>query len=285
MTPLRQKMIDLMLVKRFSPRTQQSYLYSVQSLAQYYHCSPDQLGQDEIQRYLIYLVKEKNLAANSCRLQLNGIRFFFHHVLKRPPYHLVLHYPRRPLQIPELLSRSEALRIVNAPQNLKHRTQLKLCYGCGLRVSEVVAVRIKDIDGERQLLRVEQGKGAKDRFVPLSPRLLEQLREYWRHYRPREHLFDSNHLGHATGVSTVQRVYTRSKKQAGVTKKGGIHALRHAFATQQLEAGLPIHLLQCWLGHKDIHTTMRYVHWVPHYQAGRSCFADLLDKGGYHAPD
>ena len=282
MTPLRQQMIDLMTVKNFSPLTQKSYLYSVFSLTKYYHLSPDQLSQDDIQRYLIHLVKERNLAANTCRLQLNGIRFFFLHVLKRPAYQLRLHYPKRPLRIPELLTQSETLRIVNAPANMKHQTQLKLCYGCGLRVSEVVALRVKNIDGERRLLKVEQGKGAKDRLVPLSPILLEQLREYWKHYRPLDMLFYHDSFHHATGIRSVQRVFKRAKTTADIDKKGGVHSLRHAFATHQLEAGLPIHLLQLWLGHQDIHTTMRYVHWVPNYQSAQHSFKDLLNVGADH---
>jgi len=286
MTPLRQKMIDIMTVKNFSPLTQKSYLYSVYSLTKYYHLSPDELGQDEIQRYLIYLVKEKNLAANSCRLQLNGIRFFFRQVLNRPAYKLLLHYPKRPLRIPDLLTRHEALNLVNAPDNLKHRTQLQVCYGCGLRVSEVVALRVKDIDSERGQLKVEQGKGAKDRFVPLSSILINQLRNYWYHYRPLDKLFYLNSsFNRATGVSALQRVYGRSKKIIKLEKKGGIHALRHAFATHQLEKGVPIHILQRWLGHKDIHTTMRYVHWVPNYQSGLSYFNDLLDEEAGHDSD
>jgi integrase/recombinase XerD len=286
MSPLRQKMIDLMMVKNLAPRTQQSYLYSVYSLTKYYHLSPDQLGQNEIQRYLIYLMKEKKLAPNSCRLQVNGIRFFFRHVLNRPPYQLLLHYPKRILRIPDLLTRSEALRIVSAPDNLKHKTQLQVCYGCGLRVSEVVALRVKDIDGERRLLKVEQGKGAKDRFIPLSPLLLDQLRKYWNSYRPNDKFFyHTGSLNRSTGISAVQRVYGQSKKKEKIQKGGGIHALRHAFATHQLEKGLPLHLLQRWLGHKDIHTTMRYVHWVPNYQSGQSYLTDLLDVEACHDAD
>ncbi len=282
MTPLRQQMIDLMIVKNFSPLTQKSYLYSVYSLTKYYHLSPDQLSQDDIQRYLIHLIKERNLAANTCRLQLNGIRFFFRHVLKRPAYQLLLHYPKCPLRIPELLTRSEALRIVSAPDNLKHQTQLKLCYGCGLRVSEVVALRVKNIDGERRLLKIEQGKGAKDRLVPISPILLEQLRDYWKTYRPLDKLFYLGSFKQATGISSVQKLFKRAKTKVAIDKKGGVHSLRHAFATHQLEAGLPIHLLQRWLGHQDIHTTMRYVHWVPNYQTAQHSFKDLLSEGPDH---
>ena len=275
-TPLRKKMTDLMVVKNLSLKTQQSYLYSVTSLSGYYHRSPDQLDEDDIQQYLIYLVKDRKLAANSCRLQLQGMRFFYLNVLGRPPRNLNILYPKREIRLPDLLTRGEALSIVNAPENIKHQCQLKLCYACGLRVSEVLGLRIKDIDGERQQLKVEQGKGMKDRLVPLPAELLHQLRIYWQHFKPKDKLFYVGDYHRPMSPSSVQKLFTLMKKCVGIDKDGGIHALRYAFATHQLEAGLPLHLLQRWLGHKDIRTTMRYVHWVPSYQDGMSNFADLL---------
>jgi integrase/recombinase XerD len=276
MTHLRQQMIDLMMVKHLSPRTQTSYLYSVQSLAVFYHRSPDTLTQEDVQQYLIDLVKRRHLAANSCRLQLQGIRFFYLHVLGQSLVVAHLCYPKRELKIPDLLTHSEAQQLVNAPSNLKHQTLLKVCYGCGLRVSELCRLRVKDIDGERQLLLVK-GKGNKDRLVPLPATVLKQLRYYWQRYRPTDILFYSERGDFPLSISAAQRLYYRVKKAQGIDKKGGIHGLRHAFATHQLEAGLPIHLLQRWLGHSDIHTTMRYIHWVPTYQCyGNNPMVDLL---------
>lgn len=144
-----------------------------------------------------------------------------------------------------------------------------LCYGCGLRLSELLAVKVRDIDGERRLLRIEQGKGAKDRLVPISPALLAQLRGYWRLYRPSHLLFPARFSPTSQlSPTSVQKQYTRAKAAAGVEKTGGIHALRHAFATHQLEAGLPVHRLQRLLGHNNLHSTLRYVHWVPSYREG-----------------
>jgi len=279
MTILREKMIDLMTVRNFSVNTQKSYLYSVSCYAKYYDKSPDQLSQDDLQRYLIYLVKDKHLSANSCRVQLQAIRFLYLNVLKREACHVAILAPKRKLRIPELLTREEALRIVNAPENISHKMQLQICYACGLRRSEVLALRVKDIDGQRELLKVEQGKGAKDRFVPLSKTLLELLREYWRQLKPTDKLFYTYRFDRSPAAATLAKLYSRTKQQVSVNKKGGIHALRHAFATHQLEAGLPLHLLQRWLGHADIRTTMRYIHWVPSYHNGQSRFINLLSEG------
>ena len=278
-TPLRQKMIDLMVVKNLAETTQKSYLNSVECLAKYYHQSPDQLSKEDVQQYLIYLVKDKKLAPNSCRLRLQGIRFLFKYALQQPIQGIDVLYPKRPIRIPDLLTRDEALSIVNYPENLKHQCQLKLCYACGLRVSEVTTLRVRDIDGERQKIKVEQGKGMKDRFIPLPEELLHELRVYWQEYRPHNFLFYTwGDKRRASSISALQRIYTRTKRQAKVKRNGGIHSLRHAFATHQLDAGLPLHLLQRWLGHNDIKTTMRYIHWVPSYQNGNAKFVDLLTR-------
>ena len=268
MTPLRQAMIRAMQVRGFSPRTHQSYLAAVRDLARYCRRSPAQLQVKDLCRYFEHLAIERELSASSCRLALNGIRFLYLDVLKRPAFDVPIPVPKRPQRIPELLSRAEVARIFAACANTKCRTMLVLCYGCGLRLSELVAVRVGDIDGERGRLRVEQGKGAKDRLVPLSPTLLERLREYWRVARPKHWLFPGRTAGAPLCLTSVQKSYTQAKARAGISRIGGIHALRHAYATHQLEAGLPVHRLQRLLGHRDLHSTLRYVHWVPDYREG-----------------
>ncbi|MEA3640385.1 MAG: tyrosine-type recombinase/integrase [Lamprobacter sp.] len=161
-----------------------------------------------------------------------------------------------------MLTRAEVAAILDACRQTRDRSMLMLAYGCGLRLSEVLALRVADIDGERKLLCIRQGKGAKDRLVPLSPTLLAQLRAYWRLYRPTDWLFAGR--GDAPlSTTSLQKAYTCAKQQAGVTKVGGIHALRHAYATHQLAAGLPVERLQRLMGHTSIHTTLRYVHWLP----------------------
>lgn len=275
MTPLRAKMIEAMQVRGFSQRTHESYLAAVTDLARYYHRPPDQLDLKEIERYFVYLATERQLSGASCRLFLNGIRFLYLQVLAWPAFDVAIPIPKQAQRIPELLTRAEVARILAACTNPKHRMLLTLGYGCGLRLSELVAVKVRDIDGERHLLRIEQGKGAKDRLVPLSDTLLAQLRRYWRLYHPTAWLFPGRTLTHPLSLTSVRKAFTQAKAGAGVHKIGGIHGLRHAYATHQLEAGLPVHRLQRLLGHRDIHSTLRYVHWVPDYRESRGAH-DLI---------
>ena len=262
MTPLRQRMITAMQMHGYSPRTHQSYLAAVRGLAKYTHRSPDSLNREDLRGYFEYLVTERHLAPASVRLSYNGIRFLYLQVLHWNTLDLEVVLPKREQRIPELLTRVEVAAILDACPTGRYRSMLMLAYGCGLRLSEVLAVRVADIDGERKLLRVRQGKGAKDRLLPLSPTLLAQLRAHWRLYRPADWLF-AGRTGAPLSTTSLQKAYTRAKAQAGVTKVGGIHALRHAYATHQLAAGLPVERLQRLMGHTSIHTTLRYVHWLP----------------------
>ena len=216
------------------------------------------------------------MAPASCRLYLNGIRFLYLEVLKRPSLELEINLPKLPQKIPELLTSSEVRRLLNACTNPKHRMALTLCYGCGLRVSELASLKVRDIDGERHLLRVEQSKGAKDRLVPICDSVLDPLRNYWQLYRPDPWLF-CGYQRAPLSLRTIQKAYTAAKRRAGILKRGGIHALRHAYATHQLEAGLPVHRLQHLLGHRNIQSTLRYVHWVPSVTDRGSQF-DLIGR-------
>ena len=263
MTQLREQMIDAMTVRGFSPRTHKSYLMAVRDLARYYHQPPDQLSVDQLQAYFLYLVKERHLSDASCRLYLNAIRFFYLEVLKQETFDVTVQVPKRKQRIPELLQRAEIVRILKACDNLKHRTLLLTCYGCGLRVSELVKLKLRHIDSERGLLRIEQGKGAKDRHVILSATLLDKLRAYWRVERTKRWLFpNEQHPDEPLAICTPQKVFRRAKQRAGIDKVGGIHSLRHAYASHQLQAGMPVQQLQYQLGHRSIQSTLRYVHWV-----------------------
>lgn len=278
MTPLRQKMIDAMHVRGMSPLTHRSYLSAVTDLAKYYHRSPDQMSGEELQAFFLYLVKERHLSPSTCHLYLNALRFFYLRVLDRDSFGVCLQVPKQEQRIPELLMRSEVGRIISATNNIKHRMMLAICYGCGLRVSELVNLQVRHIDGERRLLRVEQGKGAKDRAVIISPTLLQLLREYWRLMRPPNWLFPSSYNKTSSlSIATAQKTFHKAKQLAGIQKVGGIHSLRHAYATHQLEDGMPIHQLQRLLGHQNIQSTLRYAHWVPGYQEGKAG-GDLLAK-------
>jgi len=279
MTPLRRKMIDAMIMKGFAANTQEAYLRAMIQLVRHYRRSPDTLDRDQIQAYLLYLIKEKHLSPASCRQAMHGILFFYLHVLQRPLDDLTLDYPKVPQRIPELLSPAEVALIIQSCANLKHRTMLAVCYGAGLRVSELVALKVRDIDSAQGYLRIEQGKGAKDRHALLTPCLLKQLRHYWLKYRPQSILFYSaDDRATALTSNAIQRVYRAAKNKAGIEKIGGIHSLRHAFATHQLAAGVPLHELQHLLGHQNIHSTQRYIHWLPACRPGLGKGCDLLQE-------
>lgn len=277
MTPLRQQMIDAMTVRGFSPRTHQSYLFAVTALATYYKRSPDRITPDELREWFLYLVKERHLSPASCRLYLNGLKFLYLQVLKRAEFNVDIPVPQRAQRIPELLTRSEVRTIIEACTQPKHRMMLMTCYGCGLRVGELVRLRLRDIDGERSVLRVEQGKGNKDRLVMIPATLLAHLRQYWQRYRPLHYLFPRYRQWEVPlGVSTAQKAFYQAKQVAGIDKIGGIHSLRHAWATHQLEAGLAVHQLQHLMGHRNLQSTLRYVHWLPGYQQQDKGGTDLL---------
>ena len=276
MSPLRQKMIDTMVLKGFAARTQETYLYAITRLARHYHRSPDQLDVADIERYFLFLLKEGKLAPASVRVSVHAVHFLFRQVLQRPLEHCIIRYPKKPQRIPELLSRSEVQLILSHCRNGKHYAMLATCYGAGLRVSELVQLRVRDIDSEREVLHIRQGKGAKDRELILTPGLLHLLRRYWQTYRPCDPLFYGKELRTPASICTAQKGYTRAKRGAGIDKQGGIHALRHAYATHQLEAGMPVHQLQRLLGHQSLRTTLRYVHWIPHYKSDGGRGADLV---------
>jgi len=277
MTPLRKKMILAMQQRGFSPRTHKTYLAVVTELARFFGRSPDSISAGELQDFFDDLVQERNLAPASCRVYLNGVRFLYLKVLGWKSFDVDLVVPRREQRIPELLTRSEVGRILASCRNPKHRMLLELTYGCGLRVSEVVALKVRDIDGERRLLRIAQAKGAKDRMVTLPDTLLKRLRGYWTLCRPEQWLFPSSQAhGGPICQSTAQRVFTQAKRRAGINKIGGIHSLRHAYATHQLENGLSLHELQRLLGHNNLRSTERYLHWLPGCCDASRGHSDLL---------
>jgi site-specific recombinase XerD len=262
------KLIDAMLLRGFSKKTQKCYIAAVKDLAAYYHRSPAELTQEQIQAYFLYLVKERHLSGSSCVVMRSAIRFFYINVLSWEEVSLeTIEVPKRAQRIPELLSRQDVKQLLQACRNHKHNTLLSTIYGCGLRVSEAVGLKLKHIDSPRRIIRIEQAKGAKDRQVLLTDTLLLLLRRYWQAYKPTNWLFFGADKDKPLSTSSMQKIYETAKRQTKIDKVGGIHSLRHAYATHQLEAGMPVHQLQRLLGHNDIHTTMRYVHWLPHLQA------------------
>lgn len=275
MTPLRQKMIELMTFRQFAPKTHQVYLSAVTKLTTHYHRSPDEISTEEVKQWLIGISAERKWSASTIHQTLMALKFCYEQVLEQSHFLYDFQLPKRPQKIPVLLTQKEVFAILQATRNLKHLTLLSLCYGCGLRASEAVVLTQNDIDSERLLLRVVQGKGKKDRNIPLSPSLLRLLRFYWKTWEPEYYFFRSSQKRKKTlGVSSAQKVFKQAKAGAGINKKGGIHGLRHAYATHQLEQGLPINQLQLFLGHSDVRVTMRYLHWIPCAQVMAS---DLLE--------
>lgn len=260
MGALRTRMEHDLIVRGRSVRTRESYLHAVAELARYYHRPPDELTDHEVQQYLLHLIQARKLAWSSCRVAVAGLRFFFEITLGRPRASFTVPLPKGAQRVPEILSREEVARLLSATTTLKHRVLLMTTYAGGLRVSEVVRLQVTDLDADRMLIRVEQGKGRKDRYTLLSPRLLEELRQYYRVYRPRPWLFPQRHQALPMATSSALRIYHCAKMRAGIRKVGGIHALRHAFATHLLEGGADLATLQSLLGHGCVQTTMRYVH-------------------------
>ena len=279
MTPLRTHMLDDMQSRGYSPRTQDSYIDAVAKLARYYHRSPDTLSEQDVQAYLLHLIREKHAAWNTCNIVAHGLKFFYHVTLKRPEAEFTIPLGKKPARLPEVLSRAEVEALFRATANPKHRVLLMTTYAAGLRVSEVCALKVGHIDSGRMLIRVEQGKGAKDRYTLLSERLLAELRAYWREYRPALWLFPGADGRAPLTVSSAQRIYNRAKDRAGIVKTGGIHALRHSFATHLLETGADLTVIQRALGHRQLSTTARYLHVADlHLRKTRSPF-DWLPAG------
>ena len=261
MTELRRQMDEAMIVRGFADRTRETYLWAVSGLATFYHRSPDLISDAEIQAYLLHLIRDRQRSWSTCNIVVHGLRFLYHETLRRDRTTFSIPSPRQPGKLPALLSREEVQHLIAHATNFKHRTMLMTTYAGGLRLNEVLHLRVGDIDSARMTMRVEQGKGGKDRYTVLSAHLLEALRAYWTIYHPATWLFPSPHGSHPLDPTGLQRAYQTAKRRAGITKPGGIHALRHAFATHLLEAGVDVHTIQRLLGHQSIQTTTRY--WDP----------------------
>lgn len=263
MSPLRQQMVDAMVLRGMARRTQQAYVSVIAQLASHYHCSPDRLDAVQVQAWLVHRITERHLAYATVNQAVCAMKFFFGTVLGREADAMTIPYARTPQRQPEILSRAELARLFEAAGNLRARTLLMTTYAAGLRVSEVCALRVADIDGapDRMCLRVVAGKGSKDRYTLLTPSLLEALRQYWRLCRPHGWLFPAvRDPARPLDPKSAQRMYYRARDRAGITKTGGIHTLRHAFATHLLESGVDLATLAKLLGHGHLSTTQRYLH-------------------------
>ncbi len=261
MTELRDRMLRSMRLRGFSEWTQKSYTQAVVGLAAYYRIRPDQLSQAQIEGYLDHLETERQLAPSTCHVTWAALRFFYQQTLGWTELQLRLPQRRGPSRLPEILSQEELEGLFQAPANPKHRVLLMTTYAAGLRVGELVKLRVTDIDShpDRMLIRVEQGKGRKDRYTVLSPALLGHLRDYWKIQRPPLWLFPSP--GRPTHIcrATAQRVFRGACAKAGIRKRVSIHSLRHGFATALLEKGVDLRTIQVLMGHRSLSTTARYI--------------------------
>ena len=280
MTELRRRMDDDMLARGFADRTRESYLWAVTGLARFYRRSPDQITDEEVQAYLIHLIRVRQRSWSTCNVAMNGLRFFYHTTLKRNRTTFTIPTPRQSGKLPMVLSREEVQRLLTHATNQRHRTMLMTTYAAGLRLSEVLHLRVRHIDAARMTIRVEQGKGGQDRDTVLSPRLLDVLRAYWKVERPADWLFPARSRGPARPMdpSSLQKAYHTAKRRAGLTKPGGIHTLRHCFATHLLESGVDLHTIQRLLGHGHLSSTTRYFQLTRHTQTGPGSPLDLLDR-------
>jgi site-specific recombinase XerD len=253
-------MIEDMQVRNLAPRTQESYLLQVSLFARHFARSPLLLGPEDLRVYQLYLANQKQAAPASLRLATAALRFLYKTTLQQPwSLPLILPLPRQPQKLPEIPSRGEVQQFLGAVGSLKHRTILTTCYAAGLRISETLHLRPHHIDSQRMVIRVEQGKGRQDRYVMLSPRLLELLRQYWRQERPQGWLFPGHSPSEPLCRDTVEAACQKARLRCGLRKPLTPHLLRHAFAVHLLEAGADVRTIQLLLGHRSLQTTARYL--------------------------
>ena len=280
MGALRERFHQHMRLKGFAERTQESYERAVLDLTREYGVSPDTLSNEQIQSHLDRVIREKHLAWSTVNVRVSAFRLFYGELLKRPAADFSLPPRGRSRRRPVVLDRATVRRILEAPKSLKHRALLTLVYGSGLRVSEVVHLRPHHIESasDRRMVRVEQGKGRKDRYTLLSHRSLELLRAYWRKYRPTDWLFPGFDRTRPMAKGSAQQIYYQACKRAGVKNVHGIHGLRHAFATHLLEQGTDLLVIKRCLGHSALATTAQYCHLTAeHFRNVRSPADTLLE--------
>jgi site-specific recombinase XerD len=258
MTPLRQRFLDELARRNYSPRTVEAYLIGVLRLVRHTGRAPDQVSADDLRAFQLHLIG-RQVSWSTFNQTASALRFFYTHVLGRN--HFVPHVPfaRKPQKLPVILSPLEVRRLLDSVAHPRQRLMLRLAYGCGLRLGEIMQLRLADLDSARGLLWVRGGKGGKDRGVPLPDCLLNELRTHWRMHRPADFLF-ANRQGKPLHRAVLQRALKQALRVSGLTKPASVHTLRHCYATHMLEAGTDLATLQRLLGHSHVQTTMRYLH-------------------------
>ena len=265
MTRLRQRILEDLQRRNYSSDTIRGYILAVKQFAEYFGRSPERLGAEEIRRYQLYLLHEKKLALGTVKNRISALRFLYKKTLKRRDLAFDdLPFPKQPHKLPIVLSQEEVTQLIEAAPNRLYRTLLMLLYATGVRRTEASRLKVSDIDSQRRVIHIREGKGLRDRDVPLTPKLLEALREYWRWKKPRVYLFPSK-MGDRTAEQpisdkTVWNVCGAAATRAGIQKKIGPHTLRHSFATHLLEAGADLRTIQLLMGHERLEHTTLYLH-------------------------
>ena len=258
MTPLRQRLIEELTRRNYSPRTVEAYVAGVARAARHFNRPPDQLTPDDLRSFQLALIAA-GVSWSQFNQVVSALRFFYRHALDRPDLVPFVPYGKKPRALPVVLSPEQVRRLLDAVPPGRNRLLFRIAYGCGLRVSELTHLRLGDIDSARRLLWVRHGKGNKDRSVPCPEVLLGELRDHWATHRPADWLFPGRN-GHPVHVATLQRAFQAARRGAGLPERVTIHTLRHCYATHLLEAGIDLPTLQGLLGHGQLSTTLRYIH-------------------------
>ena len=266
----RDAMDQTMALHGLAPRTRSTYLHWVRRLVQFCRVVPDQLTTEQVRGFLLYLTQERKLSFSTFNQALNAARFFFIRVLKRPFVIEGLPYQKAARRLPVVMSDEEVRRLLASAVPLRDRALLETAYATGMRLGEVTRLLVTDLDSQRMVIRVDQGKGGKDRYVMLSPSLLRTLREYWRACKPGTFLFPGEGGKKPLCASAAQKAFNKARDQSGIKKRISFHTLRHSFATHLLEDGANVRKIQALLGHRSLETTERYTHVTENYLHQRS---------------
>ncbi len=250
-----------LILKGYSPSTVRTYCNEFQTFLQTLkNNAAKDITPAELQRYILYCINKLKLRENTVHSRINALKFYYEQVLNKEKMFFEIPRPKKPGILPKVISKERIADLINSIENVKHKTIIMLTYACGLRVSEVVSLKVKAIDGQRKTIFIEKAKGKKDRVVSLNPNMLLMLREYYRQYQPKYYLFEGQFENEHLSERSMQQVIQKAKRKAGIIQDGSMHMLRHSFATHLLDKGIDVVFIQKLLGHNNIKTTLRYLH-------------------------